>query len=121
MHLLEAILITVAAGITGPDSGFSADPVATWSYADAERYVAISVDMNGRCALAGRIKGTDQTSRLECGYWLVGSKLHLRLKHPTMRERPVIVLEHLRESDQLVMPGEVPTIFNRERLDQRTE
>jgi hypothetical protein len=121
MQIAEAILIAIAVNITGPDSGFAGDPVATWSYADAEKHVAISVDVNGRCAVAGRLNQTGQSSRLECGYWLVGSRLHLRFKHPTLRERPVIVLEHHRELDQLILPGDAPITFIRQSMEHRNE
>ena len=121
MQLLEAIVIAVSASITGPDSGFAGDTVATWSYSDSEKRVSISVDMNGRCAVAGRLIASGRSSRLECGYWLVGSRLHLRFKHPRMSDRPVIVLEHVRELDQLVAPGDHPMTFDREPIDHRDE
>jgi hypothetical protein len=121
MHLLESILFSIGASIVGPDSGFAGDPVATWGYANRDGTLSVSVDMNGRCAIGGQSRSTGQAFRVECGYWVVGSNVHLRLRHPSLKSRPVLVLEHRRELDELVVPGDTPLILSRQPLNHRSE
>jgi hypothetical protein len=121
MHLVALIAFAAGAGATAPESGFAGDLVATWSYADAERDLAVSVDANGLCAVSGRAKAAGRAFRLECGYWLVGSRLHLRIERDPSGARPVLELEYIREGDQLVIPGETPIVLTRQPLDHREE
>jgi len=121
MNLLGTLLVAVSASITGPDSGFAFDPVATWSYSEQGSDYSISVDANGRCTIAAYARETGHSAQLACGYWMLGSRMYLRIKHPTMNGRPVVELEYLRGLDQLVLPGDRPLIFDREPLDYRNE
>src|SRR5438552_18527913 len=99
-----ALAIVVAAPTLAAPPSY--DLHATWTGGDAMESVTVDLRVDGKCTFAVARPG-GAAERIPCTYWIHGGRVRLRARgEPMGQGLNTLEIEHLRESDTLVILGD---------------
>ena len=88
---------------------------AEWSTDDERGTVTIQLRADGGCSIYVADSRTESEARKICTYWVHGGRVRLRSRGERIGEGVgALEIEHLRDSDTLVILGETPRVLKRQ-------
>ena len=107
-HLLLAVLLAF------PLAALSVEHAGVWTHSDDRGTLSISLSADGHCEVAAFEAKTRQSRTARCRYSVHGSRIRLRTN--TERDGEAfnsLDIEHVRDSNSLVVHGDRPRIMRR--------
>ncbi len=87
---------------------------AIWTGGDSIETITVDLRADGKCTFSLLTRSTGSTERLACTYWIHGGRVRLRGFGERLGEGlNKLEIEHLRESDTLVILGDTPKTLQR--------
>ena len=93
----------------------SAEGTGAWSFADDQGSLTIHLMSDGTCLISAFHKASGRGERVECTYWLHGSRVRVRV--PGQRDGEGynrLDIEHDPASNSLIVHGEKPRTLKRQ-------
>jgi hypothetical protein len=98
------------------------DYLATWGYDDADGRLTIDLRADGKCFIFALDNRTAASRRVDCTYWIHGGRVKLRVRGARDGEGlNNLQIEHLRDTNTLVILGATPKILKRQAPETRGE
>ena len=122
MRSLTFGFVGVVALATSVMAASEFDYLATWGYDDANGRLTIDLRADGKCFIFALDNRTDVSKRMDCTYWIHGGRVKLRVRGLRDEEGlNNLQIEHLRDTDTLVILGSTPRILKRQPPETRGE
>ena len=101
--------LTIASVLAQPPGLPSLDLHAMWTGGNSTEMITVDLRADGKCTFSLLTRATGSTERVACIYWVHGGRVRLRARGERLGEGlNKLEIEHLRESDTLVILGDKP-------------